>query len=143
MTAPIDKVLPHLQRVRRTGPGRWSACCPAHDDRSPSLAVRLLDDDRVLLHCFGGCGVHDVLAAIGLDVTELFPPKIGQPGAGYKAERRPFSALDLIDLAAAEAGIAVVITADMLNGKPDADRDRLVVAAGRLADVYEAIHADR
>jgi putative DNA primase/helicase len=53
--------------VQRLG-GRWGAgggmCrCPAHDDRRPSLSVRL-GRTRLLLHCFAGCAASDVLRAI-------------------------------------------------------------------------------
>jgi DNA primase len=40
---------------RRTG-GAWIACCPAHDDRAPSLAIREAGDNGVLAHCHAGCG---------------------------------------------------------------------------------------
>ena len=29
----------------------WSACCPAHDDRNPSLSIREGSDGKVLIHC--------------------------------------------------------------------------------------------
>lgn len=45
--------------------------CPAHEDRSPSLSVRAVDD-RVLVHCFGGCAVDEVLAAVGWVRRDLF-----------------------------------------------------------------------
>jgi hypothetical protein len=38
------------------------ACCPAHDDRNPSLSVRRAPDGRVLVHCFAGCSLDAVLA---------------------------------------------------------------------------------
>ncbi len=44
MTA--DVLLSRLDGACRTGPGRWIARCPAHDDRHPSLAVRELEDGR-------------------------------------------------------------------------------------------------
>ncbi len=43
----------------------WKACCPAHDDRNPSLSIR--EDKRdgtVLVHCHAGCDQLDVLAAL-------------------------------------------------------------------------------
>ena len=39
----------------------WLACCPAHDDREPSLAIRDGDDGRVLVHCHAGCDQRDVI----------------------------------------------------------------------------------
>lgn len=37
--------------------------CPAHDDRTPSLSVRL-GERRLLFHCFAGCATRDVLRAL-------------------------------------------------------------------------------
>lgn len=49
-----DALLARLNLVRKTGNGRWVCRCPAHDDRSPGLSVRELDDGCVLLHCCAG-----------------------------------------------------------------------------------------
>jgi hypothetical protein len=68
-------LLERLQEVRSVGTGRWVARCPAHEDRSPSLSVRELDDGRVLLHDFAGCEVEAVLGAVGLNMAALFPPR--------------------------------------------------------------------
>lgn len=70
-TRPVDRVLDHLQGVRRTGAG-WMAKCPHHGDRQASLSVREADDGRVLLHCFAGCGNADVVASAGLSFPDLF-----------------------------------------------------------------------
>jgi len=45
---------------RRSG-RTWLACCPAHDDREPSLAIRDGGDGRVLVHCHAGCDQRDVI----------------------------------------------------------------------------------
>jgi len=49
--------------------GRWSggrgmACCPAHDDRSPSLSIADGADGRLLLRCHAGCSFAEVQAAL-------------------------------------------------------------------------------
>jgi hypothetical protein len=70
----IDALLARLAKVRAGGAaGRWMARCPAHEDGSASLSVGLGDDSRILLHCFAGCVVGDVCAALGLTVAQLFP----------------------------------------------------------------------
>ena len=56
--------------VRRLG-GAWSGdsgmcCCPAHDDRTPSLPVRV-GETRLLFKCFAGCDISDVLRALRRD----------------------------------------------------------------------------
>src|SRR5689334_20083592 len=48
---------------RKTG-GSWTARCPAHDDRTPSLSIRESDGDKVLVHCHAGCDQRDVIAAL-------------------------------------------------------------------------------
>ena len=67
-------VLDRLEKVTGSK-GKWMACCPAHQDKSPSLAVTETDD-RVLVHCFSGCDTQDVTAAIGLNVADLFYNKL-------------------------------------------------------------------
>lgn len=49
--------------------GRWQndygmACCPAHEDRTPSLRIRLGDNGRPLLRCFTGCPQEAILDAL-------------------------------------------------------------------------------
>src|SRR5262249_51023915 len=60
-------------RVKRVGEG-WQATCPAHEDRSPSLAVGVGRDGRVLLHCHAGCELDVILAALSLKTADLFDP---------------------------------------------------------------------
>jgi putative DNA primase/helicase len=48
---------------RNVGQG-WTARCPAHDDRTPSLSIRDSDEDKVLVHCYAGCDQRDVIAAL-------------------------------------------------------------------------------
>ena len=68
----VARLLDRLEGVKSTGTGRWIAKCPAHPDRSPSLAIREAEVGRVLIHDFGGCDTGDVLAAIGLGLSDLF-----------------------------------------------------------------------
>lgn len=137
----IDKLLSRLQRVKRTGPGRWIASCPTREDRHPSLVIRELDDGRVLLHDFGGDGVASILAAMGLDLRDLFPEK---PGAAQPT-RRPFNATDVLALVAIESSVAVLVCADVLRSRTVTELDfgRLLTAAQRLGDAAEVCNAYR
>jgi putative DNA primase/helicase len=49
-----------LGDARRSG-AQWLARCPAHPDRSPSLALRDCDDGKLLAHCHAGCSSAVVL----------------------------------------------------------------------------------
>ncbi len=127
----VDNLLSLLDKVKRTGDGKWIACCPAHDDKSPSLTVREMDDGRVLVHCFSGCAVHEVLGAIGLDMAALFPPREIQHG---KPERRPFPAADVLRAVGFEALVVCAAAASMAAGEPftPINRDRLILATERI-----------
>ena len=46
---------------RKAGSG-WSARCPAHDDRTPSLSLRDTGDGKVLVRCHAGCDQDEVIA---------------------------------------------------------------------------------
>lgn len=71
---PVEEVLGRLDKVRRSGKG-WTARCPAHEDRWPSLSVAEGRDGRVLLRDHAGCRVEDITHAIGLELSDLFPPR--------------------------------------------------------------------
>jgi len=71
--AMIEDVLARLNKVTRKREGQYMACCPAHDDRTPSLAIGVAEDGRVLINCWAGCGALDVIDALGLQWSDLFP----------------------------------------------------------------------
>lgn len=68
-----DNVLSRLDKVKSNGKGKYTACCPAHDDRNPSLAISFVEDGRVLMHCRAGCDILSVLDAAGLDWSDVSP----------------------------------------------------------------------
>ncbi len=77
--APILRTLEALARAKAQAGGRWRACCPAHDDSTPSLDWRLGDDGRVLLTCRAQCATEAVVAALGFTMADLFPPDDQRP----------------------------------------------------------------
>ncbi len=131
MTA--EALLQKLDRVKQTGPGRWIASAPTREDKHPSMTIRELDDGRVLIHDFGGDSVENILAAVGLTFSDLFPPREVQHG---KPERRPFPAADVLRCIAFEALVVAVAGTSLLAGVPftPTDRERLVLAVGRIQD---------
>lgn len=132
-----DALLSRLDKVKPTGRGRWQARCPAHDDRGPSLAVRELDDGRVLIHCFAGCAAPEILAAVSLQMDALFPER---EITHAKPERRPFPAADVLRCIAFEALVVATAGAALLTGQPfnPLDRERLMVAVGRIQAALDA-----
>lgn len=78
MNPVLQNVLSRLQGVRKDGRG-WKALCPAHNDRKPSLKIDEAEDGKVLLKCFAGCGTEDIIAAIGLKMSDLYPEPKQRP----------------------------------------------------------------
>lgn len=63
--------LSSLDGVRARGVGKWSAKCPAHDDKSPSLSV-MEGEKGILVRCFAGCSLTDITQKLSVQVKELF-----------------------------------------------------------------------
>jgi hypothetical protein len=136
---PTERFVSRLGKVRGRN-GSWTAQCPAHDDKSPSLSVRETEDGRVLVHCFGGCPVHEVVSAVGMDMTDLFPPddkRKEYPVDGRPRVKPAFYASDLLRIASFECLVVVIAAYDLSKGKrlSDEDMERLKIAQQRIEEV--------
>lgn len=128
----IEVFLSRLEKVRGKN-GSFTARCPAHKDKSPSLAIRQ-DGERILLHCFAGCSANEVVESVGCTLSDLFQEE--KKWHRQKPVKRQFYATDLLRIINKEALIVLISAIDMANGKQlkEADLDRLKVAAGRIEE---------
>jgi len=95
---------------RKSGRG-WSACCPAHDDSTPSLSIQDADDGRVLVHCHAGCEQAEVITA--LKARGLWPKNSGyfqRPTIECKSEHD--------DAERTNAALAILHAAGPASGTP-------------------------
>jgi hypothetical protein len=129
----VDLFLSKLEKAKATGRGTWLACCPAHNDEHPSMTVRELDDGRVLVHCFTGCEVEQILDAVGLKFDALFPD---EPQEYAKPLRRPFPAADVLEAIEFELKVIELVADDMARGEnpSEVDRARMKLAAERIRE---------
>jgi hypothetical protein len=136
----VSALLDRLDGARQSGPGRWMAECPAHEDRRPSLSIRERDDGAVLLHCFGGCDTESVVGAVGLQMSDLFPPRDPrvESRAACKSRIPASDALAAIDH---EAHVVAVIAADVAEHREiDAPTwQRLAHAAHRIGEARSVV----
>src|SRR5688572_19102955 len=80
---PIDLFLTRLTRLPNMGRKGWKFVCPlADDDRDHVLKVDVAPDGRVAMHCHYLCPTPAVLAAVGLRLSDLYPPR--QVGRGRR-----------------------------------------------------------
>jgi len=74
ITSRLERVsTPRISKAGTTVRARCPAC--GGDNRS-KLVITEKPDGAVLMHCFAGCGVSEVAAAVGLEVADLFPPHL-------------------------------------------------------------------
>ena len=126
-----DTLLSRLSKVRKMGPDRWMACCPAHQDKTPSLSIRECADGRVLIHCWTGCSVESILESVGLDFDALFPEK--ELGNYVPREKMPFSHREAMAALVPEAFTIALIGRQMMSGKANDEQTQqaLITAVSR------------
>ena len=151
---PTDLLLGQLGRVKQTGPDTWLASCPTanhrHGDRSRGLSIREGDDGRVLVHCHAGCPVHEVVAALGLELSDLFPqrqidyphqaPKGGLIGRN-RIRRTPWR--DLFEGIQRDLTVCSLAFTDLAKGRTFSAQDAATISktAEHLAsEISEVVH---
>jgi hypothetical protein len=69
---PIDVVRSRFDIVFGAPP-KMRARCPSHGSKGGTIAIRETQDGKVLIHCFAGCKLSDILSAANLTEQDLFP----------------------------------------------------------------------
>lgn len=142
--SPMDRLLGLLDGVRKAGAG-WAAKCPAHDDKSPSLAVSEGTDGRVLLKCYAGCDALSIVQAVGMELRDLFPQRLPEPTReGRLAQRNAWKQTGwaaALGVLARESTIVLIAARALQRGEPFSDEDdaRLLLAIGRIESAREVL----
>jgi CHC2-type zinc finger protein len=131
----IERLISQLHKVKQIGSNRWLACCPSHNDKSPSLAIKD-DSGKIFLNCFTGCSAYEIVSAVGMDISDLFPERTSHCS---KPICNPFPATDILRCIQVEAHIVAVIASAIAEGEKltEARKDRLMLAVGRIGSAYE------
>lgn len=87
MSDRLNLLLSKLSKVKslpsKDGRALWQACCPAHDDKTPSLSISFDDNEKIGIHCFAGCNAGNIMSAVGMAVKDLYPPLSAEQKALY------------------------------------------------------------
>jgi len=129
--AKLDQFISRLKKVRKNGDG-YVACCPAHEDDSPSLTVTE-KDGLVLAHCFAGCSIDEIVSSVGMNLSDLMPENDGyQP---KKHQRIYFNPYDVLAAVRDDMTVALVLAKDMQNGRALHPSESLLLAKliGRMS----------
>lgn len=146
MTA-ADTLLARLDKVKGTAPDAWIASCPAHEDRRPSLSIRQVED-RVLIHCWAGCGALDVVNAVGLELRDLFERTdlTVRSDAQLPRRRRPPlpSSRELVALLEYDLAVVDIAAGKLIDDVKEfspADRETLFNAIADVRRILDYCHA--
>ena len=82
----LDEIIRHFNNVKPNGKNGYMACCPYHGDKHQSLSISE-KDGKILMNCFAGCDIRDILWSSGLQEKDLF----NDPGSNEHTAERPRS----------------------------------------------------
>ncbi len=139
---PIDALLARLEDPRPNGRDRWRCRCPSCGGTSKSaLSVGVGDNEAVLIRCWKGCEVDEVVAALGLSLHDLFPPR-DSSGSPF-TRRRLLTAQQCLDVVAFECLLTWTAAVNLANGHALAADDlaRLSVASERIQSLSTEVRA--
>ena len=123
-----DEVVSHFDKAKRTGAGRWTACCPVHNDTHPSMSIKTVTskegEPTLLIRCFVcHAPIDQICSAVGLEVSDLYPEKI-KTDYSQKQTRKYFPAADVMSCLGKEAMFLNMAAKDMGEGKKLSEQDR-------------------
>lgn len=128
----IETLLSRLNKVKRTGNGKWMCQCSAHQDKTASLVITDNGDGRILLNCFAGCDTYSILRSVGLDWADVMPDNA--ISHHEKPVKSIIYATDALRLIRFETQVILAIAYDMKKGFIDSDM------SSRLEQAMQLIH---
>ena len=72
---PIEEIRRRLEELGcgpRGPEHKFTARCPVHEDKRPSLSVSVGEDGTILLKCFAMCSTEEIATKIGVSMADLF-----------------------------------------------------------------------
>ena len=135
----MTDILEHFDRVKQTGPDSWMVLNPLRpEQRTNSTSIRRVDD-RWLIHDFAGEDTVELLAAVGLTLSDLYDKPLDHHRLPVRDRRHRHAAAEALRSMAHEALVVVVAADNVAAGRDldDQDRARLLLAADRIRTARE------
>lgn len=149
IASPSTLLLSRLEGVIKTGKG-WRARCPHCGGKGHKVAIAEGDNGTLLVTCFSCHDTAAVLAAVGLQVGDLFARKdLRSMSPANRSQLRQAALLPrwraATEVLSHEATVLLIAANKMGDGEPldEADLTRLRVAALKVFDVVEVLRHDR
>lgn len=130
----IGEILSRFNGVKESGNSQWQCQCPVHKDKTASLGVKL-KENRVLINCFAGCSIEDILSATDLTFEDIMPDKRGEHHAPMNQVWNPYSVLKALK---DDVLFVFLCARHMDQGKRllDVDKNKLSEVTDRLRSAY-------
>ena len=146
----VENVLAALGEYTETGQNKYSACCPAHDDSTPSLSIELGDNGKAVVCCHAECTQEAVIAALGYSGRAANAARPSKPKAlpkPKKAKAKTRHATAKAAISAAKFGVEQVDNREIIetiphlyeNGQPFGYSVRFNFADGKT---FRQVHRD-
>ena len=134
----IHEIIGYFEKAYKSGENEYQCLCPAHNDKNASLGVKQLSDGRILINCFAGCGITDILGNVGLSLDDIVPKRLGD----FKPVRKGFNPYSVLKTVSHETLLVALASIELSKGKtlPLEDHKRLMLAAERLRQAYSLCH---
>lgn len=85
-----DHIFQRLQKLRQVDATSWECLCPAHEDRRPSLTLRVGGNGGLLVKCQRnagkGCTSDEIMRAIDCTLEDLWPDNKRYTGGVFKTD---------------------------------------------------------
>lgn len=135
----LQDIAKSLPKCKQVGANKYVACCPAHNDNSPSLHITMGHNQDVIVHCFAGCSQDAVINSLKL--LGLWPEK-EKDDFDFKPKYNPFN--DDRKLKAYDHAVLVLSIAehDINLGKEltEADSECINKAKETVANLAQYFH---
>jgi hypothetical protein len=141
MSGPVMNLLNRLDGVKDNGRNKWLAKCPAHKDKRPSLSIREADSGAVLVKCWASCEVAEIVSAVGLELSDLFPPRENFTDGKSQRRERVITAADGLRLLDFEADVVCIAADRMARGLTldTQTNEALTTARHTIRNVYREV----
>lgn len=132
----MHQILSHFNKVSRTSKNNQYQClCPAHNDRTASLSIKFNDDGRVLMNCFAGCDIENIIGSVGLSFNDIIPNRIDD----LKPIGKIFNPYAVLKSLRDEIMIVLMMAISIRKKEQisNEDYDRFIIAYQRIREGYE------
>ena len=130
----IDLLISRLQKARPVGKNAYVACCPSHEDKTPSLSVTERNG-KVLVYCHAGCTQDEVISAAGLTWDDLFEDDA--PNQRAYSSKKPVTPINPLRV---DENVLLIVREKLSRGDSLSaeDQARAEIAYERVREAYSA-----